>query len=89
MTDDLDRQKWELLKGLFGVVMSELVLITTLSNQYEQHEIMFRIIAKELEVDLPAPLPPPDPAALERMARGISELETMFRLESKEPPDVA
>jgi hypothetical protein len=89
MTDDLDRQKWELLKGLFGVAMSELVLITTLSNQYEQHEIMFRIIAKELEVDLPAPLPPPDPAALERMVRGISELETMFRLESKEPPDVA
>jgi hypothetical protein len=84
--DDLEQKKWELLKELFRVVMTELVVIQSLSNQYEQHEIMFRIIAKELEVDLPAPPPPPDPAAIERAAKGIEQLEKMIRLDEGDTP---
>jgi hypothetical protein len=86
MADEIARQQWEVLKSLFGVAVAQLAMIATLTQQYEQHEIMFRIIAKELEVDLPAPVQQPDPAALERMAQGVSELEEMFKLDEGDQP---
>jgi hypothetical protein len=79
-------QKWEVTKGLFGLVGSQQILIAALWTICECHQAILREICEKLGLDLP-PLPQPlDPAALQRLNAGLIELERMFR-DDEDPPD--
>jgi hypothetical protein len=78
MADDLARQQWAAFKALFGIVTTQQTLIVALWKRAEAHDTILREFAKELNYEVPSAPPPPDPVALEKMAKGLVELERMF-----------
>ena len=76
----------QVLPRLFAVVMAQQLLIAGLSRMIDLHWEMFRTIGEELEIDLPEQPPLADPAAMEKMAEGIRQLEAMFGFDKPDEP---
>ena len=88
MADEMEQEKWAVLKALFSILIAQTTLIVGLTKMQELQWNMLRVIGKEVGVDMPEPPQITDPAALDKMQRGIEELNRMFGFDGDAPPAV-
>ena len=86
MADDLEKEKWQLAKAMFGIMVAQQILICGLSKMQSEQWEMLCVIGKELGIKFSAPPPIVDPETMAKAAEGVRELEALFNFDKPDEP---